>query len=120
MTVLNNPNRAAFLAAEQSDPTATADVLLRHTGFARCQNCGHVVRTQTLAALPEHRCTQRQALRRTNPEETLMSDDEPMPCGESGCLCYGVGEEHADCACGCDCPRCLKCGQLHENCDCED
>lgn len=26
------------------------------------------------------------------------------PCGESGCICYGVGPGHADCACGCDCP----------------
>jgi hypothetical protein len=45
--------------------------------------------------------------------------NQPMPCGESGCICYGVGEEHADCACGCDCPRCLTCGQLTENCDCD-
>ncbi|HET6636813.1 MAG TPA: hypothetical protein VFH77_17490 [Streptomyces sp.] len=27
------------------------------------------------------------------------------PCGESMCRCYGSGPEHADCACGCDCPR---------------
>jgi hypothetical protein len=31
--------------------------------------------------------------------------EEPQGCGESGCLCYGTGEEHGDCACGCDCPR---------------
>ena len=37
--------------------------------------------------------------------ENGSEDDDPEPCGESGCLCYGVGEEHADCACGCDCPR---------------
>lgn len=28
-----------------------------------------------------------------------------QPCGESDCICYGMGPEHADCACGCDCPR---------------
>jgi hypothetical protein len=32
-------------------------------------------------------------------------DDRSEACGESGCLCYGTGEDHADCACGCDCPR---------------
>ena len=31
------------------------------------------------------------------------SDREP--CGESGCICYGSGSDHAGCACGCDCPR---------------
>lgn len=46
--------------------------------------------------------------------------DRNVPCGESGCLCYGVGEEHAECACGCDCPRCSGCQQLPENCDCDD
>ena len=44
--------------------------------------------------------------------------EEREPCGESGCICYGVGEEHVDCACGCDCPRCDECRQLEENCDC--
>lgn len=67
---LNNPNRWAFLSAEQSDPDATADELLRCTGFARCADCGYVMRTQTLIALPEHRCTQRQALRRNSTKET--------------------------------------------------
>jgi hypothetical protein len=33
------------------------------------------------------------------------SDDDREPCGESGCICYGTGPDHADCACGCDCPR---------------
>ena len=47
-------------------------------------------------------------------------DEEPVPCGESGCLCYGLGPEHADCACGCDCPRCPECGQSLEGCDCDD
>lgn len=65
--MLNNPNRTAFLAAEQSDPTSTADDLLRHTGFARCTECQHVMRAENLTPLPEHYCTQRQALRRTNP-----------------------------------------------------
>lgn len=46
--------------------------------------------------------------------------DYREPCGESGCICYGVGEEHADCACGCDCPRCDLCRQAPENCDCDD
>ena len=32
-------------------------------------------------------------------------DDDREPCGESGCICYGSGPDHADCACGCDCPR---------------
>lgn len=31
-----------------------------------------------------------------------MPEDE-MPCGESGCLCYCVGEDGH--ACGCDCPH---------------
>lgn len=66
MTVLNNPNRAAFLSAEQSDPTATPDELWRHTGFVRCTDCQHVMRAETLTALPEHYCTQRQAIRRNN------------------------------------------------------
>lgn len=42
------------------------------------------------------------------------------PCGESGCICYGVGEEHADCACGCDCPICDLCRQAPEDCECEE
>lgn len=41
----------------------------------------------------------------TNADTTDPDLCDPEPCGESGCLCYGVGEEHADCACGCDCPR---------------
>lgn len=45
---------------------------------------------------------------------------ENMPCGESGCYCYGVGPEHNDCACGCDCPRCALCRQAPEDCECED
>lgn len=49
-----------------------------------------------------------------------LEDDGPQPCGESGCLCYGVGEEHADCVCGCDCPRCDLCRQAPEDCECED
>jgi len=51
---------------------------------------------------------------------TDTPDDRSEPCGESGCLCYGTGEDHADCACGCDCPRCHECGQLTDNCDCGD
>jgi len=49
-----------------------------------------------------------------------MRDDHTgsMPCGESGCYCHGAGPEHADCACGCDCPRCWDCQQKTDNCDC--
>jgi hypothetical protein len=46
-------------------------------------------------------------------------DDRNMPCGESGCLCYGTGEEHADCACGCDCPRDPETGELLDSDDYE-
>lgn len=52
--------------------------------------------------------------------ERIDRDDRSEPCGESGCLCYGVGEEHADCACGCDCPRCWDCMQGTDNCTCDD
>ncbi len=45
-------------------------------------------------------------------------NEQREPCRESGCICYGVGPEHADCACGCDCPRCDDCQQKEENCDC--
>lgn len=47
-------------------------------------------------------------------------DDYREPCGESGCICYGVGPEHADCACSCDCPRCDLCRQPPEDCDCDE
>lgn len=40
--------------------------------------------------------------------------DEKQPCGESGCLCYGVGPDHAECACGCDCPRDADGQLIHE------
>jgi hypothetical protein len=37
---------------------------------------------------------------------TDTEDEGPQPCGESGCICYHQGHpDHADCACGCDCPR---------------
>lgn len=55
----------------------------------------------------------------TNQEEMTMEDLRER-CGESGCICYGIGEEHADCACGCDCPRCDECRQAPECCDCDD
>lgn len=38
-------------------------------------------------------------------EESTPDIDRPQPCGEGHCRCYGEGAEHADCACGCDCPR---------------
>lgn len=44
--------------------------------------------------------------------DTTTPDDDREPCGEAGCLCYGEGEDHADCVCGCDCPRDPWTGQL--------
>jgi hypothetical protein len=34
-----------------------------------------------------------------------FDDSDREPCGESGCICYGTGADHVDCACACDCPR---------------
>lgn len=53
-------------------------------------------------------------------EAVLDAQDEERrePCGEGHCRCYGVGPEHADCACGCDCPRCQGCLQKTDNCNC--
>lgn len=55
-------------------------------------------------------------------KESPATDTEEIeqrePCGESGCICYGVGAEHADCACGCDCPRCWECMQGLDDCEC--
>ncbi|NEA52412.1 hypothetical protein [Streptomyces sp. SID10815] len=34
------------------------------TGRIRCDDCGTMVRTQTLETLPPHRCTERQRARR--------------------------------------------------------
>ncbi|MDQ0842417.1 hypothetical protein [Streptomyces sp. V1I6] len=45
-----------------------------------------------------------------------MNDN--LACGESDCHCEGMGPEHADCACGCDCPRCIHCRYDEENCEC--
>jgi hypothetical protein len=58
-------NRSAFLDLERTgmDP----DELWRLTGFARCDDCTYLMHTETLTTLPNHRCTQRQARRRTNP-----------------------------------------------------
>jgi hypothetical protein len=53
-------NRVAFLELESSD--ITADELWEITGFVRCDDCGYAMHTETLVTLPEHRCTQRQAL----------------------------------------------------------
>jgi hypothetical protein len=47
-----------------------------------------------------------------------MSEDDRQPCGESGCICYGWGDYHAECACGCDCPRCDECLQKIDDCTC--
>lgn len=32
-------------------------------------------------------------------------DEQNQPCGEGHCHCYGVGSDHYNHACGCDCPR---------------
>lgn len=48
-----------------------------------------------------------------------MTEDDRQPCGESGCICYGQGSDHVDCACGCDCPRCWDCAQKADHCTCE-
>jgi len=56
------PNRTAFLALEPGD--LTADELWDLTRFARCDDCGYVMRAETLVSPPEHRCAQRQQLRR--------------------------------------------------------
>lgn len=37
----------------------------QQTGRIRCSDCGTSVRTATLVSLPDHRCSQRQAARRT-------------------------------------------------------
>jgi hypothetical protein len=37
-----------------------------------------------------------------------------QPCGEGHCICYGVGPDHAECACGCDCPRDIDGQLIHE------
>ncbi|WP_329131625.1 hypothetical protein OG552_10705 [Streptomyces sp. NBC_01476] len=59
---LTNPNRGAYLDMEATG--ATADELWDCTGFARCDDCGHLMRAETLVTLPDHRCAQRQQLRR--------------------------------------------------------
>lgn len=41
-----------------------ADELFTRTGMSRCADCGHLMHTDTLATLPDHQCTQRQAGRR--------------------------------------------------------
>lgn len=56
------PNRVAFLEMEGGE--FTVEELFEITGFARCDDCGYLMRAETLVTLPEHRCTQRQALRR--------------------------------------------------------
>ncbi|MEU1044015.1 hypothetical protein ABZ400_02510 [Streptomyces sp. NPDC005897] len=55
-------NRVAFLELEPGD--IDVEELWRITGFVRCSDCAYVVHTESLTVLPEHRCTQRQALSR--------------------------------------------------------
>ena len=57
-------NRAAFLELEATG--VNPDELWQITGFTRCDDCQYLMHTTTLVTLPEHRCTQRQALRRAN------------------------------------------------------
>lgn len=45
-----------LLEATGLDP----DELFVRTGMARCDDCGHIMPTETLVTLPDHRCTQRQ------------------------------------------------------------
>jgi hypothetical protein len=52
-------NRVAFLELEPEG--MKAEELWHLTGFVRCTDCGYLVHTQTLTALPEHRCAERQA-----------------------------------------------------------
>ncbi|MET7975753.1 hypothetical protein ABZW44_22460 [Streptomyces mirabilis] len=56
-------NRVAFLELE--GPDMGPDELWQLTGFARCGDCNYLIHTETLTALPDHRCTQRQAHRHT-------------------------------------------------------
>ncbi|MFI1889855.1 hypothetical protein [Streptomyces jumonjinensis] len=44
--------------------------------------------------------------------------DHPEACGENSCYCISTSSEHADHACGCDCPRCDECGQSDDYCTC--
>jgi len=45
------------------------------TGQIRCAECGTMVRTQTLATLPEHRCIERQRARRER-EDADRNDEK--------------------------------------------
>jgi hypothetical protein len=58
-------NRAAFLALEPEG--VDVDELWRLTGYVRCADCDYLAHAETLVALPEHYCTQRQARRRAHP-----------------------------------------------------
>lgn len=53
-------NRAAFLELEPTE--IDRDELWQLTGFTRCADCGYLIHTETLAALPEHHCTQRKRM----------------------------------------------------------
>lgn len=61
-------NRVAFLELEPDG--MEVEELWRLTGFARCADCGFVVHTESLATLPEHYCSRRRALQRTDATST--------------------------------------------------
>lgn len=49
-------------------------------------------------------------------DELDLDDEQPEPCGESGCICH-CGQGHV---CSCDCWRCGDCQQHAENCQCDE
>ncbi|MGW1606579.1 hypothetical protein [Streptomyces eurythermus] len=62
-------------AAALRDEADQAEVLdWERTGRIQCADCGTMVRTQALETLPEHRCTERQRVRRER--EAADHDDE--------------------------------------------
>jgi hypothetical protein len=68
---MNAPGaRSIFLEMEAAG--ANPDELWLRTGYARCDDCGHLMRTATLVSLPDHRCSQRQARRRNEGRESYQ------------------------------------------------
>lgn len=62
-------NRTAYLQLEAIGDLSV-DQLWTATGFVRCEDCRHLMRTETLETLPAHRCSDLQMLRRATIEET--------------------------------------------------
>lgn len=48
----------------------SADALWERTGYARCDDCQHLMQVESLVSLPEHRCSERQQKRREAPRDT--------------------------------------------------